>query len=372
MRVVISASSGISLINFRGNLIKDMVKQGHEVICLSCEEDEAIKNGVEELGAVYRPVFISRTGTNPFVDFKTLVAYQQLLRKLRPDMYFAYMSKPIAYGGLAAKWCGIPRINVLVSGLEIAFYSSGIKNALIRRMLTYFFKKVHQAADNVFFQNPDDYRKFRKLGIVDEQQSTIVNGSGVDMEYFAKKELPPKPVILMAARLVWSKGIREFLAAASRIKREYPEVEVLLAGGLDQNSEALTEQELQHHIKESKIEYCGHVDDIRPYLERCSIFVLPSYHEGIPRSVLEAMATGRPVITTDAPGCKETVMPGYNGYLVPVQNEEILYQCLITLIEDDELRREMGANSYKYCQEKYDVKRVNQVLLEKMDLCNVE
>lgn len=368
MRIVISASSGISLINFRGNLIKDIVKQGHEVFCLSSENDEVIKKKVEELGAVYRAVYISRTGTNPFVDLKTLLAYKKLLRELQPDMYFAYMSKPIAYGGLAAKWCGIPRINILVSGLEIAFYSGGIKNALIRMVLTNFFKIVHRISENVFFQNSDDYQRFVDMGIVEEKQSTVVNGSGVDMSYFQRKELPAKPVVLMAARLVWSKGIREFLIAASRVKEKYPDVEVLLAGGLDQNSEALTEQELKRYLKESRIEYCGHVDDIRPYLERCSIFVLPSYHEGTPRSVLEAMATGRPIITTDAPGCRETVIDGYNGYLVPVKDAEILYQRLITLIEDQELRRKMGANSYKHCRERYDVNRVNKIMIEKMSL----
>ena len=368
MRVVISASSGRSLINFRGTLIKDIVNQGHEVVCLSCEDDEEIREKVQALGAVYRQVFISRTGTNPLVDLKTFLDYRELLREIKPDMYFAFMSKPIAYGGMAAIWCGIPQIDVLVTGLEIAFYSGGAKNIIVRTILQFFYKRVHQASENVFFQNSDDYRRFRSLGLVNETQSTIVNGSGVDMEYFVKKSLPEKPVVLMTARLVWSKGIREFLTVAAKIKKKYQDVEILLVGGLDHNPESLTEKDLKECIKTSNIEYCGHVEDVRPYLARCSIFVLPSYHEGTPRSVLEAMATGRPIITTDAPGCRETVINGYNGYLVPVRDTEILYQRLITLIEDKKLRARMGMNSYQLCQEKYDVKRVNQVMLQRMNL----
>ena len=372
MRVVVSASSGLSLINFRGNLIKDIVRQGHQVFCLSCENDKDIRRKVEELGASYRCVFMTRTGTNPIADLKTLIAYVRVLREIQPDMYFAYMSKPVAYGGLAAKWCGIPKINILVSGLEIAFYSNGIKNLPVRSILKFFFKKVHKASENIFFQNSDDYQRFLDIGIVKESQSTIVNGSGVDMYYFSKKKLPQEPVVLMIARLVWSKGIREFLDAVSRIKEKSPQTEVLLVGGLDHNPEALTEQELQQCIKKNNIEYCGHVDDVRPYLERCSIFVLPSYHEGTPRSVLEAMATGRPIITTNAPGCRETVIDGYNGYLVPVKDTDILYQRLITLIENKELRKKMAANSYTLCWEKYDVNLVNQVMIQKMDLVNYE
>lgn len=368
MRVAISASSGVSLINFRGNLIKDIAKRGHEVFCLSCENDEKLKLKVEELGASYICVPMSRTGTNPLADVKTIFEYKRVLKELRPDMYFAYMSKPIAYGGLAARWCKIGKINILVSGLEIAFYSDGLKNRMVRFVLQRLFKAVHQKADNVFFQNPDDMKLFMDLNLASEKQSTIVNGSGVDMTYFTKQKLPDKPVVLMVSRLIWSKGIREYLNAIEKLKKTHPDTEVLLVGGLDNNPEALTEEELNGFIKESNVEYCGHVDDVRPYLNRCSIFVLPSYHEGTPRSVLEAMATGRPIITTNAPGCKETVKDGYNGFLVPVMDADALFEKMRVLVEDNELRQKMGERSYGLCGKKYDVNMVNNVLIEKMGL----
>ncbi len=368
MKVVIAASSGVSLTNFRGNLIRDIVAKGHEVICISCEPPEEMTDSVAALGASYIQVPMSRTGTAFLEDLKTIRIFKQVLKELSPDVFFAYMSKPIAYGGMAAKMLKIPNMYVLVSGLEIAFYSKGLKNAVVRTVLKTLFGNTHKACRRIFFQNPDDYAAFKRFGIVKESQAVIVGGSGVDMEHFAQKPLPDAPVVLMVARLVWSKGIREYLRAAQIVKEKRPDVRFLLVGGLDTNPESLTKEELETYIESSTIEYLGHSGDVREHLERCSIFVLPSYHEGTPRSVLEAMATGRPIITTDAPGCRETVKEGYNGYLVPVGDSEQMAARILELAEDADLRQTMANHSHDLCVEKYEVHKVNRQMIEEMEL----
>lgn len=368
MRVIVAASNGKSLVDFRGNLVSDIIARGHEVYCISCEDDDVTRKNVEALGAKYRCVPMSRTGTNFFEDIKTICRFKEAIKEIAPDMYFAFMSKPVAYGGTAARKCKVEHINILVNGLEIAFYRGGFKSALIRQVLKIFYGHVHKGSDNVFFQNSDDLNVFKALGIVTDEQATVVNGSGVDMSRFEKYELPKQPVALMVARLVWSKGIREYLNAAKIVKKKMPNVRFMLVGGLDENQEALTKEELDTYINDSIIEYKGFNDDVRPFLKECSMFVLPSYHEGTPRSVLEAMACGRAIVTTKAPGCRETVVDGENGYLANVMDAEDLADKILKIASDDALRAEMGDNSYRICKEKYDVKLVNQAMIEKMKL----
>lgn len=368
MKIIIAASSGISLVNFRGNLIRDIVRRGHEVYCISCENDDATRTSVEGLGAHYIYIPMSRTGTNILEDLKTIIAFWKVISDIKPDMYFAYMSKPITYGGAVARICKVPHINLLVNGLEIAFYRNDFKSKIIRFVLRTCYRFACGAAENVFFQNPDDLDVFETAGIVLKEKCTIVNGSGVDMKYFDKRPLPEEPCVLMTARLIWSKGIREYLRAAEIVKEKMPNVRFILVGGLDKNQESLTEDELRHYVESSVVEYAGYSNDVREYLEKCSIFVLPSYHEGTPRSVLEAMAMGRPVITTNAPGCRETVIDGVNGYLVEVKNHEQLAEKIEQLCNNPELRETMGNNSYNMCIGKYEVNLVNRVMMVKMNL----
>ena len=368
MRIIISASSGISLTNFRGELIKEWVKRGHEVICTSIEPEEEMNYIISTLGAKYYCVPGTRTGTNVFCGLKMIWEYIKAYKHLKPDLCFLYMGKPIAYGGLAAILCGIKRVVVFVTGLEMAFYSAGINNSIIRTVLKKMFKIVHSRSELVFFMNQDDYKNMLKWNLVTKKQSVIVNGSGVDLNHFKKKPMPELDVVCMIARLVWSKGIREYIEAARIVKQQYPGVRFLLVGGLDENQEALTEKELQEVVDSGIIEYCGFAKDVRPYLETCSIFVLPSYHEGNGRSIVEAEATGRPVITTDAPGCRETVVDGYNGFLVPPKDGKALAEKICILLDNEELKMTMAENSYNYCVDKYDVRKVNRVFLEKMNM----
>ncbi len=368
MRIVISASYGKSLINFRGSLIKEMVRRGHEVICTSVEPSEEMEATINELGATYYCIPGTRTDINVFYSIRMILDYIRVFRILRPDLCFLYMSKPVVFGGIAAILCRVPHKVVFVTGLEVVFYSGGIKNILLRILLITFFKLVHSKCDSVFFMSRDDQAKMLRWRLVKRDQAVLVGGSGVDMEYFAKRSMPETDTVCMTARLLWSKGVGEYAEAAELVRSKYPKVKFLLVGGLDENPEALTAEELEAILKKGHVIYYGYAEDVRPYLEECSIFVLPSYHEGNGRSIVEAEAVGRPIITTTAPGCCETVIDGYNGFLIPPKDGKALAEKIILLLENKDMKMNMSEYSYQLCCEKYDVRLINQVFIENMKL----
>ncbi len=368
MKVLICASYGGSLINFRGDLIKEMIQRGHEVICTSIEPAAVMEKEIGALGAKYYPIPGTRTGLNVVQNLREVLAYLVAFHKLKPDLCFLYMSKPIVYGGLAAILNRVKHINVFVTGLEVAFYSKGKKNTMVRFLLKTFYRWIHKKCENVFFMNRDDYNTMKQLHLIDEAKAVFVNGSGVNTEFFTKEPMQDMDKVCMTARLVYSKGIVEYAKAAEIIRSKYKDVEFLLVGGMDDNPEALNEEELHKIIEKGHISYQGFAKDVRPYLKACTIFVLPSYHEGNGRSIVEAEALGRPIITTNAPGCRDTVIPGYNGFLIPIKNSEALARKIEQLLLNKPLKLKMAENSYKLCRERFDVIKVNQIILEKMKL----
>lgn len=371
MLICIISTNGNSLNNFRGRLIRELIQANHQVVCISIEPESEIGLRIQNLGASYYQVEGSRTGLNIFKELKMVSSYKKAYQVIKPDMCFLYMSKPIAYGGWAAIQCKVPSINILINGLENAFYGNTIKDVIVRQAMCYFYKKVAKKSTNVFFQNFDDYEFFLKKKLTTKSKSTVLKGSGVDMDYFRREPLPEHPAILMIARLLRSKGIQEYFNAIKIVKAKHPEVTAMLVGGVDNNDEALTREDLEHFISCVDIEYYGHQEDVRPMLKKCSLFVLPSYHEGTPRSVLEAMATGRPIITTDAPGCRETVIDGYNGFLVPIGDSIKLAEKISIILEESALAEKMAVNSFNYCLEYYDVNKVNQEIIQKL-FCSCE
>ncbi len=368
MRICICATSGVSLTNFRGELIKSWVNKGHEVICMSIEPYEEMSQQISKLGASYYQVAGSRVGIGVLEGLRMIHQYRVAFKALQPDMCFLYMSKPVAYGGVAARLQHVKHINVLVNGLENAYYRKGIKDWLVRKVMSTCYWMVGRVADNVFMQNQDDYNYFINNKITCAKNTSVINGSGVDMCHFSKVPIPSEPIFLMVARLLWSKGIREYVSAIGIVKQKCPNAKFMLVGGLDNNDEALSKEELETCIHECSLGYCGYTSDVRQFLEKCSVFVLPSYHEGTPRSVLEAMAMGRAVITTQAPGCRETVIEGHNGYLVPVGNSDLLAERMIQLANDTALIAKMGDNSYEICKTKYEVSIINENLNKKMNI----
>ncbi len=367
-KIVIISHYSPSLINFRGDLIRAMVELGHKVICLGPEA--GFEQPMQELGADYRQISLHRTGLNPLKDVKTLFSLRKVLKEIKPDIVFSYTVKPIVYGSIAAHMAGVRRMYAMITGLGYVFIGQTFKQRLLTQIVAFLYRRGLKYNQVIFFQNPDDLHLFVSKGIVPKTvKPVLVNGSGVNIEKFAFA--PPKlsPVtFLLIARLIKDKGILEYVESARLLKQKYPDARFQLLGPLDINPAAITQEQLERWTKEGIIEYLGKTNDVRPYIAEASVYVLPSYREGTPRSVLEAMSMGRPIITTDAPGCRETVLDGKNGFLVPVKDVNALKSAMEKFILEPDLISQMGKQSRVIAEEKYDVRKVNRAILKEMGL----
>jgi glycosyltransferase involved in cell wall biosynthesis len=349
-----------------------MVQLGHEVTCLGPED--GYERPLQEIGASYRQIPLHRTGLNPFKDMKTLFALRRVLKELKPDVVFSYTVKPIVYGSIAARMNGVQRMYAMITGLGYVFIGEDIKQRLLGQIVGLLYKVALKYNQVLFLQNPDDLKLFTEKGIIPKTtKSVLINGSGVNTKSFAFA--PPKvsPItFLLIARLIKDKGILEYVEAARQLKKKYPTVEFQLLGPQDINPAAISKEEVNQWVKDGVIKYLGETKDVRPYLTETSVYVLPSYLEGTPRSVLEAMSMGRAIITTDAPGCRETVQEGVNGYLVPVKDTVALEKTIEKFILQPDLITAFGLASRRIAEEKYDVNKVNRIILEEMALMESE
>ena len=368
MKIVVLSSHTSSLFWFRIDMMKDFIKHGHSVIALGPEPVSNWKKKFEECGIQYKQFFVERNGVNPFCDLRTYLELKKFMKDEMPDKVFAYQAKTVVYGSLAAKANGINEVYPLIAGLGSILRGKGLKNKIIKKIMKTEYRLACNASKKVFFQNSDDKYEFINSGLIKEDKIVMINGSGVNLEKFKSEPLPEKPAFLFIGRLIKDKGVREYLEACRRIKSKYPEVRCLLVGPYDSNPSALQPDELQPFINEEVIEYFGEQSDVRPFIKKCSTYVLPSYHEGTPKTVLEAMAMGRSIITSDAPGCKETVIDGYNGFLVPVKDIDCLVDKMRILIEDQNTNIIMAKNSFELAKTKFDVNLVNRSIMKAMKL----
>ena len=283
-----------------------------------------------------------------------------------------YTIKPVIWGLLAARAARVPHRFALITGLGYAFTGEATgKRRLVQLVARGLYKLALRGAHKVMFQNPDDEALFRDQAILPARiPSVVVNGSGVDLDHFPRMPLPDgPPQFLLIARLLGDKGIREYMRSARALRADHPGCVFHILGGLDSNPDGIKEAEIRNWQDEGLIEWHGSQPDVRPYLAACHVYVLPSYYrEGTPRTILEALATGRAVVTTDVPGCRETVTDGENGFLVPVRDAPALTAALRRFAEDPALIERMGAASYRLAQDKYDVHKVNAVMLREMGL----
>lgn len=367
-RIAMISSQAFSLSNFRGPLICDLVSAGVEVYALAPDYDCSQRAVLRTLGAVPVDFSLSRTGMNPLRDGFDVLRLAMLLRRLRIDMSFCYFIKPVIYGTLAAWLAGVPRRFALIAGLGFVFTPSGARPSWKRRVLRMAVGALYRLAlgrvERVIFQNEDDLAEFVEGGVVAREQAVCVRGTGVDLTEWPLAPPTTEPVtFLLAARLLREKGIVEYAQAARRVKAKYPTARFVLLGGLDPNPGGLSRAEVEAWVVEGLLEWPGHVE-VKPWLAQASVYVLPSYYrEGVPRSTQEALATGLPVITTDAPGCRETVVDGDNGFLVPVRDAEALAGRMIRFVEQPELLETMGRSSRRLAEERFDVRRINERIL---------
>lgn len=378
MKFLMISSFLPSVLNFRGKLLEAIAAQGYEIHIMAPEfanfPEEQQK--LQALGYHLHEIPMQRTGTNPLADLKLLKNIYRQIRQIQPDAVLSYTIKPVIYGTLAAWLARAPKRFALITGLGYAFQNieSG-QRSVFQKLVHGLYAQALKHAHKVFFQNPDDLKLFQDMQLLTAHTSTVVvNGSGVNVQDFDVMPLPNndagvvKASFLLIARLLGDKGVREYAEAARIIKARHPEAEFHLVGWIDDNPSAIAQAELDQWIAEGAIHYWGKLSDVRPAIAASSVYVLPSYREGTPRTVLEAMAMGRAVITTDAPGCRETVANGVNGYLVAVKSVDELVQCIQYFIQDPKLIEYMGQRSREIALNKYDVHQVNKHMMAEMDI----
>lgn len=373
-RVAVVASYSPSLTNFRLELLKKMVECGHSVVALAPEDDPLVTTQLARIGVEFRQVPMARTGFNPLEDMRTLWALWRRFRELRPDVVIPYTMKPIIYGGIAARLAGVRQRSFLVTGLGHVFSEAACRSAkgrAIRTLSVALYRRALAGANVVFAYNDadvDDIRRNRMLG--DERILELVPGSGVDLQHYAYQEPQrDKAVFLLIARLLKDKGVLDFVEAARRLKPQFPTAEFQILGHFDPNPSAISKAQMDAWVKEGVVTYLGETRDVRPFLAGCNVFVLPSYYrEGIPRSILEALSTGRAIITTDLPGCRDTVVDGDNGYLVPAQDPLRLAEVMMRFAENPAEAHRMGLRSREMAETRFDVHQLNNRLMQRLGL----
>lgn len=371
VRFLLIGALAQSLVNFRRPLLCGLVDAGCEVhaAAAAIEDDPAVADELSRMNVTAHSVPISRAGLNPLADLRTLIALVRLMRQTRPTMVLGYTIKPVIWGTLAAWIARVPHRYAMITGLGYAFTGEATrKRGLVQRVARALYRTALSRVQRVFFQNPDDLALFRQLGLIaPDIPSTIINGSGVDLAHYPAQPMPDGPLrFLMIARLLGDKGVREYAAAAAMVRRRHPDATFHLVGGLDPNPDAVDFAEVESWTEQDDIVWHGAQADVRPFLADAHIFVLPSYREGTPRTVLEAMATGRPIITTDAPGCRETVADGDNGFLVPPRDDDALAQAMLRFIAEPRLIDDMAMRSQQIVRDKYAADKVTASMLNAM------
>ncbi len=342
--------------------------KGYKVYALGNESEDEWKDKFQKEDIEYIQIDVERNGVNPLNDLKALKSIKKALSETMPDKIFTFQAKTIIYGGIAANQLGIKEVYPLIAGMGSVFLNDSLKTKIVRKILVTEYKLGMKNSPAVFFQNHDDEEIFRKYGIIKKQRVEMIPGSGVNTEKFSVQPLPETFGFLCISRLIRDKGVFEYLEACKTIKENYPNVRCLLVGPYDSNPSALKPEELQPFIDNGIIEYFGEQEDVRPYLNQANVFVLPSYREGTPKTNLEAMASGRAVLTTNAPGCKETVIDGVNGYMVPVKDVDALCEKMEYLINNPETVEKMAIEGRKMAKSIFDVNIVNNKICATMKI----
>jgi glycosyltransferase involved in cell wall biosynthesis len=363
-RIVVAANSSWNIVNFRTGLIRALQQAGYEPVVVA-PPDATAEPRMAELQAQRVAVGIDRSGLNPLADLRLLGNYRRILKRLRPAAFLGFTVKPNIYGCIAAGSLGIPAI-ANISGLGTAF----IRPGSLRAFVTLLYRIGLSRAAVVFFQNPDDRALFIERKMVRADQARLLPGSGVDLDRFAPMPQPSGPVtFLLIARLLGDKGVREFAAAARMLRAELPDARFQLLGPIDEgNRTAIVRAELDSWVAEGVVEYLGETDDVRPYVAAASAVVLPSYREGLPRTLLEAAAMARPLVATDVPGCREVVEDGVNGFLCQAMDSASLANAMKKLAEfSPSQRMVMGEAGRRKVQDKFSETVVIRAYLDALD-----
>ncbi len=334
-------------VSHRLPIAKAAKENGYEIhVCTPADTD--IEQLFKQEGFIFHAAPLKRGKSGLLNEFKYLLYLFKLYRLNDFDIIHHVTIKPVLFGGIAARLANAKAVVSAISGLGYIFIKQGLKAALVRKLVImgYSFALNHNNS-RVIFQNPDDKSTFLANNITQEQNIVMIKGSGVDVEHFLPKPLPKTPItITLPARMLWDKGVGEFVEAARIVKKQIPDVIFQLAGGVDtENPAAISEQQLKKWQEEGVIKWLGFCKDMAKIYQQSHIVCLPSYREGLPKALIEAMACSRAIITTNVPGCREVVDDGKSGMLVPVKNSDALAKAITLLAKDMKMLDEMGKKS---------------------------
>lgn len=373
MKIAIVGTINSSMVTFRGPLLKALVDAGYQVFAFTMDYDRESEQKVRELGATPVRYELERTGTNPFRDLKSVYQLKRLFRQHSIDRVFSYFLKPVIYGSIAAGLARVPRCDAMLPGMGYYFTQGCVndpwKKRIVSKILKYLLRSALKRNQQVVVYNDDDQKELVQLQLARSSQIVRVNGTGIDLAAYPYSDAPTNPVtFLLAARLIGAKGIQEYLDAANMVKSQYPKTRFVLLGETDSSADGFSAERVAPHVEANVVEWPGKVSDIRPWLQGTSVYVLPSYREGVPRSTQEALATGRPVITTDTTGCRETVIHGQNGFLVPARDSSALAERMVWFLENTDAILSMGQASRQLAEERFDVHKINESLIHQLGL----
>ena len=354
MKILLICSKSSAISGFREKLIEKIQQLGHKVCALAFDDEH--RNEIENRDIDFYYLKDANRSLNPFKILSLKSRYAKIIKQIKPDLVFTFMLKPNIYGVQGAKKAGITTIYSMVEGAGDVFINDGLKWKIIRRFVCHGYKKSFNIAKKVFFLNNDDKVEFIERKLISEDKCEIINGIGVDLERFAYRPVKNYNTFLMIARLLRTKGVYEYCEAARMVKQKYPNAIFNLVGP----EGTIKQSDIQEYIDEGSINYLGPTADVRPYIEDCSVHVLPSYREGLGLVNAEAGAMGRPCITCDTNGTRDTVEDGYNGFLVPIKNSQAIADKMIYFIENSNAIEKMGKNARIFAETHFDQKTINE------------
>ena len=373
MKIVILSNQARSMSNFWSVLIRRMRAAGHTVICAAPPGDAAAEAALTALGAEVVNYPLDRKGLNPLRDAESFFALLRIFRAERPDLIFATTIKPVIYGCLAARAAGVPRVYATITGLGYAFEADSFFKKCVNRLGVLLYRLALGQVSGVFFQNEDDLRVFREQGILAPDARVLMarGGTGVDTARFAPAPFPPLPpegpvIFLLVGRLLEAKGLNEYAEAGRRLKARGADCRLQVLGPPESGLGGVDLARIHRWEAEGRLEYLGETRDVRPYIAAAHVLVLPSWREGTPTSVMEAMSMGRPAIVTDVPGCREVVRDGVNGWLTPPRDPEALARAMERFVADPEAIARMGAAGRERALAEFDAETVAARILRDM------
>lgn len=373
MKIVILSNQARSMSNFWSVLIRRMRAAGHTVICAAPPGDADAEAALRALGAEVVNYPLDRKGLNPLRDAGSFLDLLRLFRAEKPGLLFATTIKPVIYGCLAARVAGVPRVYATITGLGYAFEADSFFKKCVNRLGVLLYRLALGHVSGVFFQNEDDMRVFREQGILAPDARVLMarGGTGVDTARFAPAPYPPLPpegpiIFLLVGRLLEAKGLHEYAEAGRLLKAAGADCRLQLLGPSETGLGGVDMAQIRRWEAEGFLEYLGETRDVRPYIAAAHVLVLPSWREGTPTSVMEAMSMGRPAIVTDVPGCREVVRDGVNGWLTPPRDPGALARAMERFVADPALIARMGAAGRELALAEFDAETVAARILKDM------